>query len=183
MKVAGQREAKEKKEDKMKKFLTATTCLVFLGLFLHGSTSVQQMTTGDTRLDSLLGNINEQAKADPKEFIRLLSQKNNVPEEALQQVKDQFGLSFGDTYMATAFSRISNQPLDVVAEAYNRNRGQGWGVMAMNMGIKPGSPAFKALKANAHSHVDHMKTTAKLKKKQQEQEMKKERERGRKTKD
>jgi len=167
----------------MKKFLTATTCLVFLGLLVHGAALAQQTTTGDRKLDSLLGKINQQAKADPEGFIRQLSQKHNVPEEEIWQAKKLYGLSDGDTFMATVLSRIFKRPVGVVAEEYKKNQGQGWGVMAMNMGIKPGSPEFKQMKANASGSVDHMKTMAKAKKKQQKQEMEKERERNRKIKD
>jgi hypothetical protein len=35
-----------------------------------------------------------------------------------------------------------------VLRDYEQNRGQGWGVIAQRMGIKPGSPAFHALKGN-----------------------------------
>ena len=40
----------------------------------------------------------------------------------------------------------SRQPLDIVLNVYRTNKGQGWGAMAKNLGIKPGSPAFHALK-------------------------------------
>jgi len=160
----------------MKKFLTAATCLVFLGLLVHGATSVQQTKTGDRKLDSLLGKINKRAEAEPDVFIRQLSQKHNIPEEEIRQAKERHSLSYGDTYMATAISRISKRPIGVVAEEYKQNQGKGWGVMAMNMGIKPGSSEFKQMKANARGSVDHMKTTAKAKKRQQKQEIKRERE-------
>ena len=167
----------------MKKFLTAATCLVFLALLVHGVAFAQQTTTGDRKLDSLLGKINERAKADPDGFIRQLSQKHNVPEEEIQQAKERHGLSYGDMYMATALARRTNRPVGDVAAEYKQNQGRGWGVMAMSMGITPGSPEFKELKANARGSVKHMKTMAKAKKKQQEQEMEKEREQARKIKD
>ena len=85
--------------------------------------------------------------------------------------------SFGDTYMATILSRISKRPISVVAQEYEQNKGQGWGVMAMNMGIKPGSPEFKQMKANGRDSLGHMKTLAKAKKRQQRQETKRERDR------
>jgi hypothetical protein len=85
--------------------------------------------------------------------------------------------------MATVLSKIFKKSVGVVAEDYNKNQGHGWGVMAMNMGIKPGSLEFKQMKANARDSVDNMKTMAKAKKRQQKQEMKKEREQGRKIKD
>ena len=166
----------------MKKFLTAATCLVFLGLLVHGATSVQQAKTGDRKLDSLLAKINEKAKADPDGFIRQLSQKHNIPEAEIRQAKEKHGLSYGDTYMATALSRLSKRPVGAVAEDFGKNQGRGWGVMAMNMGIKPGSLEFKQMKANARGSAGHMKTMAKAKKRQKQQEMERERENDRKIK-
>jgi hypothetical protein len=167
----------------MKKFLTAATCLVFLGFLAQGVAFAQQTSTGDRKLDSLLGKINERAKADPEGFIKQLSEKHGIPEEEIRQAKEKHGLSDGDTYMATALARRANRRVGDVAAEYKQNQGKGWGVMAMNMGIKPGSPEFKELKANARGSVNHMKTMAKAKKRQQKQEMEKEREHGRKIKD
>jgi hypothetical protein len=167
----------------MKKFLTAATCLVFLGLLVHGANSVQQTKTGDRKLDSLLGKINKQAEAEPEAFIRQLSQQHNIPEGEIRQAKERHRLSYGDAYMATALSRISKRPVGVVAEEYSKNRGRGWGVMAMNMGIKPGSPAFHQMKAHARGSLDHMETLAKAKKRQGKQEAARARERNRKIED
>ena len=167
----------------MKKFLSAATCLVFLGLLVHGATSVQQAKTGDRKLDSLLAKINEKAKADPDGFIRQLSQKHNIPEEEIRQAKERHSLSYGDTYMATALSRISKRPIGVVAGEYKQNRGKGWGVIAMNMGIKPGSPEFHQMKVNARGSISHMDTMAKEKKKQQKLEKERAREQDRKIKE
>ncbi len=41
----------------------------------------------------------------------------------------------------------SRQPLEVVLQGYREQRGQGWGALAKNLGIKPGSAEFHALKA------------------------------------
>jgi hypothetical protein len=40
----------------------------------------------------------------------------------------------------------SRQPIDRVLEVYRANKAHGWGSMAKSLGIKPGSPAFHALK-------------------------------------
>ena len=164
----------------MKKFLTAAAGLVFLALLVHGATD-QQARTGDRRLDSYLGKINERAEADPDGFIRQLSQKHNIPEDEIRQAKERHGLSYGDTYMATALSRLSKRPVGVVAEDFNKNQGRGWGVMAMNLGIKPGSAEFQQMKANARGSVDHMNTVAKERKHQQKLEKERAREQARKT--
>jgi len=172
-----------KKEYRMKKFLTAATCLIFLGLLVHGVAFAQRTATGDRKLDSLLGKINQEAAADPDGFFRQLSQKHNVPEEEIRQARERHNLSYGDTYMATALSRISKRPIGAVAEGYKQNQGQGWGVMAMSLGIKPGSPEFKQMKADARGSIGHMKTLAKAKKNQHKQDLKRERERDRRIKD
>jgi hypothetical protein len=167
----------------MKQFLTAATFLVFLALHFQSVAFALQTSTGDWNLDSLLGKINERAKADPDGFIQQLSQNYGIPEEDIRQAKEKHGLSDGDTYMATALARKTNRRLGDLAAEYKQNQGKGWGVMAMNMGIKPGSPEFKELKTGARGSVGHMKTMAKDKTKQQKQQTKKEREHGRKVKD
>jgi hypothetical protein len=50
---------------------------------------------------------------------------------------------------ATADGRIARKPPAAVIEIYNKNKGKGWGAVARSLGIKPGSPEFKALKAAA----------------------------------
>jgi len=167
----------------MKKILTTATFLVFLGLHFQSVAFALQTGTGDWNLDNQLGKINELAKADPDGFIKQLSQNYIIPQQEIRRAKGKYGLSYGDTYMATALARKNNRRVGDVAAEYERNQGKGWGVMAMNMGIKPGSPEFKQLKAGARGSVDHMKTMAKDKKRQQKQEMEKEREHGPKNKD
>jgi hypothetical protein len=49
-------------------------------------------------------------------------------------------------YYASALAYASRRPLADVVRAYDENRGQGWGVVAQRMGIKPGSAQFHALK-------------------------------------
>ena len=151
----------------MKKFLIATAGFVFLGLLFQGAAFAQRPTTGDRRLDSLLGEINQQAKADPEGFILRLSLDHGVPEVEIRQARERYGLSYGDAFMATVLSRIFGLPVIVVAERYKKNEGQGWGVMAKSMGIKPGSPEFKRMKANASGAVNRMKAIAKAQKRRQ----------------
>jgi len=166
----------------MKKLFSAATCLIFLGLLVHGAAFAQHPTTGDRKLDSLLGRINLQERSDPDGFILHLSRSTNVPEAEIRLARTRYELNAGDTYMSTILSRILNRSVGDVAEEYAKNRDQGWGVMARNRGIKPGSPEFHRMKADARGSVNHLKTLAKAKKNQQSREMKKERENARKIK-
>ena len=52
-----------------------------------------------------------------------------------------------DVYMCLRVGEVANQPIDRVVEEYKRYQGQGWGVIAKNLGIKPGSDEFHALKS------------------------------------
>ena len=53
----------------------------------------------------------------------------------------------GDAAICLWLSRQSRQPLETVLNQYGSRKGGGWGALAQSLGIKPGSPAFKALKA------------------------------------
>ena len=52
----------------------------------------------------------------------------------------------GDVYYACALAYQMRRPCGDVVKQYDSNRGQGWGVVAKRMGIKPGSAEFHALK-------------------------------------
>jgi hypothetical protein len=56
-----------------------------------------------------------------------------------------------DVYMTLRIGELAGQPLERVTREYRAHRGQGWGVIAKNLGIKPGSEAFHALKQNRMS--------------------------------
>jgi hypothetical protein len=133
--------------------------------------------TGDKKFDSYLKRINEEAKGDPEGFIRRLSERHNLPEQEIREAKEKHGLDFGETYMATVLARRSNRKVGEIAAEYKQNQGQGWGVMAQRMGIKPGSPAFKEMKAEAKGHANYMKTMNKNRNKELERERAKEKER------
>ena len=155
----------------MKKFFTAVVCLFSLALLVHGDI----FATRDSRLDSLLGEMDVWAKADPDGFILQISQQHNVMVDEVRRAQEQLGLRYADMYMATALASRVNRPVMDVAAEYKRNRGKGWGALAMSMGIKPGSPAFKALKVNARRSVKHVKHSVKAKKRHQKKDIEKER--------
>lgn len=48
--------------------------------------------------------------------------------------------------MIARTANVTNRPIDTVENYYMANRGQGWGVIAKRLGIKPGSKEFHALK-------------------------------------
>jgi hypothetical protein len=52
----------------------------------------------------------------------------------------------GDAYMCFRVGQVASQPVEVVTKEYQANKGKGWGKIAKNLGIKPGSKEFHALK-------------------------------------
>jgi hypothetical protein len=66
-----------------------------------------------------------------------------------------------DIYMTVELAMISGTPVDRVVEIYRVNQGKGWGVIAKQLGIKPGSAAFKALKNKAVDHATKLKNKGK----------------------
>ena len=48
--------------------------------------------------------------------------------------------------MSLRVGQISGLHIDLVVREYKKNKGKGWGVIAKNLGIKPGSQEFHELK-------------------------------------
>ncbi|MDF3029423.1 MAG: hypothetical protein K0S23_3730 [Fluviicola sp.] len=120
--------------------------IIFLGLILvSGITFGQSFRTGDTELDASLKIVNTDGNKDLSAFKLNLTQTFNVP---MPKVEATFrvGMSPGDALMAFQISNITRRPIEDVITVYKRSKSKGWGAMAKEMGIKPGSAEFHALK-------------------------------------
>ena len=51
-----------------------------------------------------------------------------------------------EIYFALELSKLSSRSIDQVVEIYEVNKDKGWGFIAKELGIKPGSPEFHSLK-------------------------------------
>ena len=126
-------------------FPTAAVVLA-LALLLSAPTSAME-------LDSFLGEINVTAKADLGGFRADLSVTFGVSSHEVDGLFKVFD-SPADVYMTLRIGEVAKVPTDRVVTEYRTNKSQGWGVIAKNLGIKPGSPEFHALKQSrvaAHS--------------------------------
>ena len=150
----------------MKKLLAASVGLVFAVGLAYGMNPL--FDTGDRRLDSTLERLNIAANADPNDFVRRLSSMHNFPEQEIRQARDTYGLEGADLFMATGLARQTRRPLYSVAEEFRRNQGKGWGVIAQDLGIKPGSSEFHQLKRDAKGSVNYMESTSKAKQKHEQ---------------
>lgn len=97
-------------------------------------------------LDSFLDRVELRASADLGSFKTDLSVTFGV---SGAKVDGLFAMMSkpSDVYMCLRVGEVADQPIDRVVEEYKQHRGQGWGVIAKNLGIKPGSDEFHALKS------------------------------------
>ena len=96
-------------------------------------------------LDEFLNHVNIQARADMPGFSAKISTQFGVPvprvQAVLQSVQEP-----ADAFMIFQLGQMSGKQPDQVMDVYLPNRKRGWGAIAKELGIKPGSAEFHALK-------------------------------------
>ncbi len=105
--------------------------------------------SGSTQLDNDLNTINTSAKLDFGKFKTNIRLSYNTSENKINYMSTTIKMQPADIYMAFEISRISKRPIDDVIVVYKNNKSKGWGYMAKQLGIKPGSAEFHALKGDA----------------------------------
>lgn len=96
-------------------------------------------------LDGFLSKLNAQAKSDLAGFSAKISAQFGIPEAQVKVVISTVKEP-ADAFMVFQLGKMASQPTDKVMEVYQSGKGKGWGAMAKDLGIKPGSPEFHALK-------------------------------------
>ncbi len=92
-----------------------------------------------------LQNLNIRAEADPSGFKAQLATRFKIGNAEVNAVIGNVARP-ADAYMVLRIAEMSHHPTDQVIARYRSGRGQGWGVLAKSLGIKPGSREFHALK-------------------------------------
>ena len=93
-----------------------------------------------------MDNMSIKAEADRNGFRAQLTTRFNIGPAEVKVVLGNVDRP-ADAYMVLRLGEMSGKPVDFVLQQYRANKGKGWGVLAKSLGIKPGSPEFKALKA------------------------------------
>ncbi len=96
-------------------------------------------------LDDFIRRVNEQAKSDINRFAVKVSAQFGVPVPKVEDILKHVP-SPADAFMVFQLGQMSNKQPDVVLHTYQASRDKGWGAIAHELGIKPGSPEFHALK-------------------------------------
>jgi len=96
-------------------------------------------------LDGFLSNLNIQARADMNGYSVKLGAQFGVPLPQVQAIIRNVEMP-ADAFMCLQLSQWTNNQPEMVVNTYKGNKGKGWGVIAKQLGIKPGSAEFHALK-------------------------------------
>lgn len=131
----------------MKKIIfTLTLILTSITLFSQVSLKVK---SGDTELDLSLGEINTSAEKDFSLFKTDMTATYSVTAAKIDNLKLTFSMQASDIFMTLEIAKSTGKTIEVVAAEFKKSKGKGWGEIAKNLGIKPGSDEFHALKGKA----------------------------------
>jgi hypothetical protein len=130
--------------------------LLVLCVVVGAGLAAQTFGLGDSSLEASLNELGASAKLDLPGFTAEVSVTWGLPAAQVQYALGQ-GLSPAEVWLAAGLSSISKRSITVVVASYKRNKAQGWGSLAKELGIKPGSKEFKLLKDKAQAAADKAK--------------------------
>ncbi|HEY0664922.1 MAG TPA: hypothetical protein VGD24_02545 [Gallionella sp.] len=96
-------------------------------------------------LGSFLQGVNRQALSDIKSFNDKLSRQFGIPVPNVDAIVKSVP-NPADAFMILQLGQMAHVAPEVVLEKYQRSKGKAWGSLAKELGIKPGSREFHALK-------------------------------------
>lgn len=132
--------------------------LLSLAIVIFSTTFAQTaFKSGSVQLDSDLNTINTSAKLDFGSFKTSLKLSYNVSEKKIDYMYVSVKMQPADIYFAFEISKITKRPIDDIIVIYTENRNKGWGYIAKQLGIKPGSAEFHALKGSASNKANKNK--------------------------
>ena len=117
-----------------------------------GSASAQTFSlnwnprSGDVWVDTQLADINRYGMQYRDPFIDEMVRYHGAPRDLVTDLLVNRRWAPGDVYYACTIASIIGRPCGYVTQYWEDNHGQGWGVVAKQMGIKPGSAEFHRLK-------------------------------------
>ena len=116
---------------------------------------------GSAELDITLEQINLQAKADLGTYTAELSLTYNLRADSITYLLTEAKMEPVEVYLTAELAGLSQKPVEEVIKVYQANRDKGWGQIARQLGIKPGSEAFKQLKNRSSERLGRMKSKTK----------------------
>lgn len=82
---------------------------------------------------------------NPALFGQMLARHYNLNESAIGDLHQKFNRNWGDLALGLEMGNLSKKQMNTVLSTYKNNRG--WGNIARDLGIKPGSKEFHRMKS------------------------------------
>lgn len=108
----------------------------------------QEINSGSVELDATILDINASAKKDIHSYRNDLSITFSTPLDLIDKMFSA-GMTPGEVYLGLEIAKVTSKSPNDIIKSYEINKDKGWGAIAKDMGIKPGSPLFHQLKKNA----------------------------------
>ena len=102
--------------------------------------------SGDVWVDTQLNDMNRYGSRYRDPFVDELVRYHGAPRDLVVDLLGPRRWAPGDVWMACSIASIIGRPCRYVVDVYERDHGHGWGNIAKQMGIKPGSAEFHRLK-------------------------------------
>lgn len=116
------------------------------GTFAQDDASGWNPRTGDPWVDTQLDDVNRYGARYREPFVDEMARYYGAPRDLVTDLLADRRWAPGDVYYACAIAQVIGRPCRYVVDAWNRDHGQGWGVVAQRLGIEPGSAEFQRLK-------------------------------------
>jgi hypothetical protein len=133
----------------MKRILISILTLTcFPVLFAQAS-----FNTGSAEFDADLYAVNINANKDLSAFKTNMHVAYGIEVSTIDNMLT-LGMEPAEVYLSLEIAHLTHSTLNNVVTSYRLNKGKGWGIIAKEMGIWPGSEEFLALKAKCKSQKD-----------------------------
>lgn len=130
--------------------------LFVLCVALNCSIYSQTYNSGDMELDAFLTKLNTDAKTDLSKIKNNVVSAYNTTTSKIDGLLNK-GMTIADIFMSFEIAALTKKNVDDVVKSYETNKQKGWGAIAKEMGIKPGSEEFHALKGNTKKASENSK--------------------------
>lgn len=97
--------------------------------------------------------FNIKAEGDPTGFRAKLRARFKIGDAEIEAVLSDVR-NPADVYMVFRLGEMSRRPTKDILNKYSSRKGKGWGNIAKDLGIKPGSQEFHALKEGNFTNID-----------------------------
>jgi len=123
-----------------------STLLLFSTFFVN---SQVVFSTGSAQFDADLNIINTRGADDFVSFRQDLSVSFGISVKKIDYMRTQLNMVPGEIYLSLEIARVSRKHIDDILVIYKKDGGKGWGYIAKQAGIKPGSAEFHQMKNSA----------------------------------